>query len=110
MFYKNVLNIQFFINYQVYSLYEYSPGQFEPFLLGNSQNENRILVFGRQYNANWANEMKTIYIDGTFRQAPPLFHQVYAVLAERNGYVFPIFYALLPNKQQNTYISLFKIC
>lgn len=93
----------------MYRLYEFSPGQFEPFLLADSENVNRILVFGRQYNMNWAEQMINIFIDGTFRQSPPLFYQIYAILAERSGFVFPVFYALLPNKREQTYIELFNM-
>ena len=56
----------------------------------------------------WCGEIEVLYLDGTFKQAPPLFHQVYVILAERNGYVFPLLYALLPNKRAATYRLLFQ--
>lgn len=32
---------------------------------------------------------------------------MFEILAERGGYVFPLFYVLLPNKTQRTYTRLF---
>jgi len=64
-------------------------------------------IFGRERNMQWSSEVTALYLDGTFKQAPPLFCQVYAVLAERNGYVFPLLYALLPNKLRHTNMNLF---
>uniref|UniRef100_A0A915CRA8 MULE transposase domain-containing protein n=1 Tax=Ditylenchus dipsaci TaxID=166011 RepID=A0A915CRA8_9BILA len=40
---------------------------------------------------------------------PPPFFQVYVVLAERDGYVFPVLYGLLPDKTQVTYERSLKI-
>lgn len=45
----------------------------------------------------------TLYVDGTFKSAPPLFAQVYVVLAEIYGAVIPVVYGLLPNKTRQTY-------
>ena len=46
-------------------------------------------------------------MDGTFSLSPPLFEQIYVILAKRGGYVFPLLYALLCNKEQLTYGKLF---
>lgn len=50
--------------------------------------------------------MKIVFI---LQVTPPLFYQLFQVLAERGTYVFPIFYALLPNKSQQTYTRLFQL-
>lgn len=50
-----------------------------------------------------------IYVDGTFKLAPLIFKQIYVVLAEKNGYVFPLLYCLLVNKQRHTYERLFDL-
>lgn len=85
----------------------------ENFLLIDSGAEepdlHRILVFGREKNMDWVDAVHTLFMDGTFRQAPPLFEQIYAILGERNGYVFPLLYALLPDKQRTTYDKLFTL-
>lgn len=57
---------------------------------------------------SWCGEIRSLYMDGTFKQSPPLFQQVYVILAERRGYVVPLLYALLPNKRRQTYNALFQ--
>ena len=92
-----------------YNSYESVPGQTEDFLLVDTgPGTNQILIFGRDGNMAWCGEIEVLYLDGTFKQAPPLFHQVYIILAERNGYVFSLLYALLPNKRVATYRLLFQ--
>ena len=92
-----------------YKSYESVPGQTEDFLLVDTgSGPNQILIFGRDGNMAWCGEIEVLYLDGTFKQAPPLFHQVYVILAEINSYVFPLLYALLPNKRAATYRLLFQ--
>ena len=92
-----------------YKTYELTPGTTEDILLINTgPGRDRILVFGREGNMEWSSEVRALYLDGTFKQAPPLFYQVYAILAERNGYIFPLLYALLQNKRRPTYQQLFQ--
>ncbi len=92
-----------------YRLYEATPGQPEEFLLADVQNANgqRILVFGRQSKSIWSDHRQHLFVDGTFKIAPPMFSQVYVISAKRGGYVLPVVYALLPNKQRATYDTLF---
>lgn len=94
-----------------YQTYKTPEGNSELFLLGDNGPDapNRILVFGRASFAAWSDQMKDVYMDGTFNLAPPLFEQVYAILSKRANFVFPIIYALLPNKQQCTYEALFTL-
>jgi MULE transposase domain len=51
--------------------------------------------------------MKKLYVDGTFSLAPQFFAQVYVIMAEKGGFVFPVLYALLPDKTQQTYVRMF---
>lgn len=46
-------------------------------------------------------------MDGTFKIAPPLFSQVYIILAQYMDGVHPLIYALLPDKKNRTYERLF---
>ncbi len=48
-------------------------------------------------------------MDGTFKPAPPLFSQIYVILAEMYGGVLPAVYALLPNKRKATYCKLIEM-
>lgn len=89
-------------------MYELSSGQSEIFqLIDTGPNDhNRILVFGRESHRQWSHQMQRVYVDGSFAITPLPFRQVYVIMAERTGFVFPILYALLPNKQEVTYTSL----
>lgn len=91
-------------------MYEVAPDQLENFLLCDSgeQDVNRILIFGRQSNGGWSNQVQKLYVDGTFSLAPALFSQIYVVMAERGGFVLPVLYALLPNKEAGTYLRTFE--
>ena len=52
--------------------------------------------------------MKELFIDGTFLLSPRLFSQIFVVLARRDrDFVFPVLFALLPNKSRQTYSRLF---
>lgn len=89
--------------------YTSTPEAQERFLLIDSGQDdpNRFLVFGKASNIQWAHQMSKVYMDGTFKTTPAPFSQIYVILSERCGFVFPILYALLPNKKQSTYTSLF---
>lgn len=91
--------------------YEYAPGQSEQFLLSDSEvgNANRILMFGRESHGEWIHHTSCLYVDGTFSLAPPLFSQVFVIMAEREGFVHQVVYFLLPNKQRTTYTRAFEM-
>ena len=44
------------------------------------------------------------YMDDTFRAAPALFDQIYAIHARVHGVAVPLVYALLPLRNQATYL------
>ncbi|KFD64455.1 hypothetical protein M514_10786 [Trichuris suis] len=81
----------------------------ERFLLYDSGvgDVERILILGRQWNATWSSEMKTVFADGTLNIASPLFAQVYVLLASKRGFIVPVLYALLPDKRESTYCRIF---
>lgn len=87
----------------------YSKYENECFLLYDSKQDDtkRFLIFGRESHQNWSQTMKNIYMDGSFRITPKPFTQVYVIMAERNKFVFPVLYALLPDKTEETYVRLF---
>nr|CAD2171607.1 unnamed protein product [Meloidogyne enterolobii] len=109
----NVAQLQLPEDYQTYKR---SEGREERFLLADSEvyEENnqmhRILIFGRESQGNWANDMKDIFADGTFIISPPLFQQVYAILSRRGDrWVFPVAYALLTSKSEATYTRMWEL-
>jgi len=61
------------------------------------------MIFGRDNDRNWVQDKDRVFIEGTFTLAPPLFSQVFLILAKRAEYVIPVMYALLPKKRQETY-------
>ena len=104
----NLFDVQIPENYKIYKACD---GSEEELLIADSgPSPDRILVFGRK---TWVQEIlgesDTWYADGTFNLAPPLFSQVYVILAQKLGGVHPVIYALLPNKQKVTYIKLFEM-
>ncbi|XP_050516377.1 uncharacterized protein LOC126891239 [Diabrotica virgifera virgifera] len=85
-------------------------GENEQFLLAdNGPREDRILIFGRRSNLRYLQQAENVYVDGTFKSAPPLFAQVYIILASVYGGVIPILYGLLPNKRRQTYGEFFRM-
>ncbi|ODM87485.1 FLYWCH-type zinc finger-containing protein 1 [Orchesella cincta] len=79
----------------------------ENFLLFDSGASNdRILVFGTQSNLHHMINSSEWYADGTFKVAPLLFDQLYTIHVARFNKVIPTVYALLPNRQQSTYVRL----
>uniref|UniRef100_A0A5S6QFP8 FLYWCH-type domain-containing protein n=1 Tax=Trichuris muris TaxID=70415 RepID=A0A5S6QFP8_TRIMR len=82
----------------------------EQFLLYDSGlgDDDRLLIFGRHSYMAWSAHIKHLYADGTFKITPPLFAQVYILMAERDGFVLPVLYALLPDKQETTYRRMFE--
>ncbi|KAL3092291.1 hypothetical protein niasHT_028169 [Heterodera trifolii] len=101
----------------VYRIYKRTEIDEEQFLLADTgvfqiQGQNgpqRILIFGRASTADWTHEMKDIYADGTFALTPPLFSQIYVLLAKRDGWVFPICYCLLTSKCTAIYTRMLQL-
>ncbi|XP_028967131.1 uncharacterized protein LOC108864184 [Galendromus occidentalis] len=94
-----------------YAVYEPNPDHSERFLIGDSGfgDEGRILIFGRESASSWIGLVNKISVDGAFSLAPKMFNQVFAILAERSGFVVPVCYALLPNKTQATYTRILEL-
>ena len=53
-------------------------------------------------NSNWM-------ADGTFKVAPQLFFQLYAIHVIRDNHVFPCLYALLAGKNRRTYENMWRL-
>ncbi|KAL7073022.1 hypothetical protein ACQ4LE_007867 [Meloidogyne hapla] len=98
-----------------YKVYQKTDLEQEQFLLSDSgvyyeagnENPQRILIFARESNRDWSFLMEHCYDDGTFSLSPPLFYQIYVILARRDRWVFPVCHALLTCKTQATYERMF---
>ena len=83
----------------------------EQFLLYDNEDADvaRMLIFATQQDLHLLARSKHWFIDGTFKIVPGLFFQLYTIHALHNSQIIPCVYALLPNKQEATYTSLFQI-
>ena len=67
----------------------------EQFLI---QSQDNIHVFATEKNLYLLSQSEEQYIDGTFKIASQLFHQVLTVHCFKHGKQFPLVYCLLPGK------------
>ena len=79
----------------------------EQFLLIDEGEENRMLVFATQTNLEHLCNARTIYADGTFYTCPGLFYQLYTWHCFIDGQMYPLMFAFLPGKSEETYLRLF---
>lgn len=68
---------------------------------------NRILIFTTDDNLDAMVTYNNWFMDGTFKCAPDIFYQIFSIHILLHGSVYPVVYALLPNKQQATYERFF---
>ncbi|CAN7950826.1 unnamed protein product [Ixodes pacificus] len=68
-----------------------------------SGGKNRLLVFGTPKNFERLSTTRAWLMDETFKVTPSLFYKVYTVHGLYHGAVIPLLYALLPNKEEETY-------
>ena len=80
--------------------------QGEPFLIANDGEEDRIMVFSTAAHLEVLCQSEIVLGDGTFKSSPQLFSQIYIIFGVHLGTVFPLVYALLPNKSESIYLRL----
>jgi hypothetical protein len=82
----------------------------ENFILCDSGAEDvaHLLVFGTAQNVQILCSSWRLFIDGTFKLALRLYYQMYTIHAMKADHVFPLVYALLPDKKSRTYKLLFQ--
>ena len=83
--------------------------QGKPFMLANDGDEQKIVVFSTDENLEKLSASERIFMDGTFKVAPPFFTQMYTVHVQYLGQMIPVLFALLPCKTQEIYVRLFDI-
>jgi len=73
---------------------------------GPDDGDQRMLVFATADSLDLLEQSNQWYSDGTFKCVPRLFTQLYSIHGRCGDAVVPLVYALLPNKQQQTYVRL----
>lgn len=68
--------------------------------------EKRILVFATKDGLKKLARSPTLWLDGTFETAPDIFTQIFTVHGEHGGEAFPFVFALLPDKEQQSYATV----
>ena len=66
-------------------------------------------MLATESNVEFLAEADEFFLDGTFKIAPRLFHQVFTVHAFKHGKQFLLAYCLLLNKTKETYVKCLKI-
>lgn len=79
----------------------------ENFLLSNNSEDN-IVVFSCENNVKFMCNQETLYMDGTDDYCTKYFLQLFTINAYSNDIYIPVAFCLLPNKEKQTYIKLFK--
>jgi len=77
------------------------------FLAINDGEEDKLLVFTTDDDIRRLSEADKIYMDGTFTVCPNLWSQLYVMHAMVGNVMYPLVYALMPNRRQQTYERLF---
>lgn len=79
------------------------------FVLADDGVQDKILIFGTRSNLEKLLNATEIFMDGTFRVTPTIFSQMYTLHAVHRGVMFPLLFALLPDKTQNTYSRMLQL-
>ena len=78
------------------------------FLIIKEVGEEKMLVFSMDDFVKHLCEARKILMDGTFYTSSIDFAQLYTIHTKVSGQVFPLLYALLPNKTELTYVRLLR--
>jgi len=78
-----------------------------PFLLFEDGQDEKMLVFATQEQLSVLQEADIIYMDGTFSSCPSLWNQLYIIHTTSGSTMFPLVYALLPDRRMTTYLRFF---
>lgn len=84
------------------------------FLLADDESSERILIFCSEKGKECLSSRSHFFMDGTFKSCSKQFAQIYTIHADLGGQdnetnVFPVVFALLPNKKVETYVRLFRL-
>ncbi|BAF45556.1 GfV-C17-ORF1 [Ichnoviriform fumiferanae] len=77
--------------------------KYENFLIHDSGEPNRYLMFGTDKNLEILEKCTEWFADGTFFKGKSLFTQLYTIHGGYEGNVVPLIYIFLPNKSKEIY-------
>ncbi|XP_046350164.2 uncharacterized protein LOC124131114 [Haliotis rufescens] len=80
-----------------------------PFLLFADGDDDKILAFGSLESLEALQSSEILYMGGTFTACPGLWNQVYIIHARLGATTYPLIFALLPDRQTDTYSRLFML-
>lgn len=74
----------------------------------------RILIFSGNIGREGLNNCEDFLMDGTFKSSSKQFSQIYSIHAdfgssEEETNIYPVAFALLPDKKKETYVKLFRL-
>ena len=72
--------------------------------------DEEMMVWGDKRCYDVLRESKELYLDGTYKVTPlNLYKQLYTIHCKANGVIFPVIYALMKYKKNESYEKLFNI-
>ena len=92
--------------HNIFDKMEFKTNKNENFLLVNSK-ETNIVGFSTLSNLKVLCDSDTIFVDGTFKSCPKLYHQLFTVHCAINQSYVPLVYILLPSKTTQCYLQAF---
>ena len=81
----------------------------EQFLQADDGDIDKILLFSTTENLLHLCDAETIYCDGTFYTAPPMFNQIFTIHAFVGDVMFALVFSLLPKRDTATYNIFFTL-
>jgi hypothetical protein len=84
------------------------------FLIADDGYENKILIFETIEFLRKASDGRKLFMDGTFKSCPKLFHQIYVIHSVEDfggspKQMIPLIYILMPDKSKITYKRVFHL-
>lgn len=84
------------------------------FLLADDNSDERILIFSGPLGKDGLASCEDFFMDGTFKSSTKQFSQIYSIHADfgsstEETNIYPVVFALLPNKKKETYVRLFQL-
>lgn len=84
------------------------------FLLKDDNTGGRLIIFSGALGKEALRSKQDFFIDGTFKSCSKQFSQIYTIHADfgsskNETNIYPVIFALLPNKRKETYIRLFRL-